>query len=78
MVCAIGGARRRPGLEPPHVPPEPSIEHCKREQYSSITGAIFGDTRRGACDMLRSGRFIYFRYGWVRLPENRSEVLAAS
>ena len=25
-----------------HVPPVPSIEHCKREQYSSITGGNFG------------------------------------
>ena len=25
-----------------HVPPVPSIEQCKREQYSSITGGNFG------------------------------------
>ena len=28
--------------------------------------------------MLRWGRFPHFRYGWVRPPENRSEVLATS
>ena len=27
---------------PSHVPPVPSIEHCKREQYSSVTGGDFG------------------------------------
>ena len=25
-----------------HVPPVPSIEHCRREQYSSINGGNFG------------------------------------
>ena len=43
-----------------------------------LPGAILGGTRPGVCDMLRWGRFPHFRDGWVRPPENGSEISLAS
>ena len=39
---------------PTHVPPVPSIEHWKRDQYCPVTGGNFRKSVPLACDMLRS------------------------
>ena len=51
-----------------HVPPVPSIEHCKREQYSSITGGNFGGYPARCVRYASVGSLPPFEIGLCTIP----------